>query len=118
MTCPYCRTENHPAATKCAACASWLVDPPPIREWTRAREGKLIGGVCRGLSLRFGMPVAAVRLVFLLSLLLGGWGLIAYLGLWIAMPLSPPVFPALPAYRPPEPAQASGASGPGAPPSR
>jgi phage shock protein PspC (stress-responsive transcriptional regulator) len=116
MTCPYCRTENHPAATKCAACASWLVDPPPVREWTRARDGKMIAGICRGLSQRFGIPVAAIRLVFLFSLLLGGWGLLAYVGLWIAMPLAAPVYPALPAYQPPVPAHAGGPSGPGAPP--
>ncbi|HET7754866.1 MAG TPA: PspC domain-containing protein [Anaeromyxobacteraceae bacterium] len=117
MVCPYCRTENHPAATRCAACASWLVDPPPVREWTRAREGKMIAGISRGLSARFGIPVAAIRLLFLLSSLLGGWGLLVYLALWIAMPLEPPVRAALPAYLPPEPARAAGAPGGGSPPS-
>jgi phage shock protein PspC (stress-responsive transcriptional regulator) len=101
-----------------------MVDPPPIREWFRAREGKVIAGVCRGLSHRFAIPVAAVRLGFLLTLLVGGWGLLAYIGLWIAMPLAPPAIPALPAYRPPgddvagaaaepEGAKAPGASAPG-----
>lgn len=115
MLCPYCRTENHPAATRCAACGSWMVDPPPIREWTRARDGKVVAGICRGLSQRFAIPVAAVRLAFLLSILFGGWGLVAYVGLWIAMPLAPAIPPSLPAYRPPEPPNA-GAGGPGAPP--
>jgi len=116
MVCPYCRTQNHPAATRCAACSSWMVDPPPIREWTRAREGRVIAGICRGLSQRFAIPVAAIRLVFLLSLLLGGWGLLAYLGLWIAMPLGPAAAPpALPEYRPPEPMPPAGAPGPGSP---
>lgn len=49
----------------------------------------MIAGVCRGLANRFGLPVAAVRVAFLLSLVLGGWGLIVYVALWIAMPLSP-----------------------------
>jgi len=89
MICPYCRTENRPGAVKCAACASWMVEYPPIREWHRAREGKAIAGVCRGLANRFGVPVAALRLAFVLSLLLGGGGLVLYVALWIAMPLPP-----------------------------
>jgi phage shock protein C len=89
MICPYCKTENRPGAVKCAACASWMVDYPPVREWYRARDGKLIAGVCRGLAHRFGFPVAALRLAFILSVLLGGWGLIAYVALWISMPLPP-----------------------------
>jgi phage shock protein PspC (stress-responsive transcriptional regulator) len=89
MTCPYCKTENHPDALKCAACGSWIASPPPVREWLRAREGRMIGGVCRGLSQRFGVSVAALRFAFILSLILGGWGFVLYLALWIAMPLPP-----------------------------
>jgi phage shock protein C len=89
MTCPYCKSENHPEALKCAACASWIASPPPVREWLRAREGRMIAGVCRGLSDRFGIPVAALRFAFILSLLLGGWGFVLYVALWIAMPLPP-----------------------------
>jgi phage shock protein PspC (stress-responsive transcriptional regulator) len=102
MTCPYCRTENHPAAVKCAACASWMVPAPPVREWHRAREGKLLAGVCRGIADRFGVPVAALRLVLILSVVLGGWGLLVYAALWLAMPLAP-VPPAL--LQPPAAAQ-------------
>jgi phage shock protein C len=89
MICPYCRTENQPGATRCAACTTWMVESPPVREWLRAREGRMIAGVCRGLASRFGLPVAAVRLGFLASVLLGGWGILAYAILWIAMPLPP-----------------------------
>ncbi len=89
MECPYCRTENAEDASKCAACASWIVEKPPVREWTRAREGRRIGGVCRGLADRFGVPVAALRLLFIGSVFFGGWGILAYLALWIALPLAP-----------------------------
>jgi phage shock protein PspC (stress-responsive transcriptional regulator) len=34
-----------------------------------------------------------VRLVFLLSILFGGWGILAYVALWIAMPLEPLMLP-------------------------
>jgi phage shock protein C len=94
MLCPYCRTENAAGATRCSACTSWIVDPPPIREWTRARTGRFIAGVARGLANRFGMPIAAVRLVFLLSILFGGWGILVYIALWIAMPQEQLLLPA------------------------
>jgi len=93
MICPYCRTENLPGATRCAACTSWMVERPPTRDWMRAREGRIIAGVSRGLANRFGVPCAAVRLVFLLSILFGGWGILAYVALWIAMPLEPLALP-------------------------
>ena len=86
MRCPYCQTENAPGARRCAACTSWIAERPPVREWTRARSGRMIAGVARGLSSRFSLPCAAVRLLFLLSALLGGWGLVVYVALWIAMP--------------------------------
>jgi phage shock protein C len=112
MICPWCRTENLAGATKCAACTSWMVDPPPTREWTRARDHRLIAGVCRGLANRFGMPVAALRLLFIATLLLGGWGLLAYVALWIAMPLEPLLLPAHPQAPPvAQPAEGAG-SGP------
>ena len=76
MICPYCRSENQPGATKCAACASWMVEPAPVREWIRPRQGRMIAGVCRGFAERFGLPVAAVRLAFLLTLCLGAMSLL------------------------------------------
>ena len=106
MTCPYCMTQNHPRAVKCAACGSWMVDYTPVRDWQRAREGKMIAGVCRGLANRFGLPVAALRFAFILSLVLGGWGLIVYVALWIAMPLAPRVELARSESPPPMPPQA------------
>lgn len=97
MLCPYCRTENAPGATRCASCTSWMVaERPPPREWTRARSERLLGGVARGLSTRFGVPVAAMRLAFLLSVLLGGWGILVYIAFWIAMPLEPLALPSAP----------------------
>ncbi|HVP67557.1 MAG TPA: PspC domain-containing protein [Anaeromyxobacteraceae bacterium] len=98
MTCPYCRTENEPGAIRCRHCTSWIEASPRRSEWYRAREGRMIAGVCRGLSDRFGVPVAALRLILLLSILLGGWGIILYVALWIAMPIVPA--PAAPARDP------------------
>lgn len=94
MICPYCRTENAPGAIRCAACTSWMTERPPAREWTRARQGSWIGGVASGLAKRFGLPVVAVRLAFVLGTLLGFWGLVVYVALWVIMPQEPLALPA------------------------
>jgi phage shock protein C len=98
ITCPYCRTENESGAVRCRHCTSWMSEPPRAREWYRAREGKMIAGVCRGLADRFALPIALVRVLFLLSICIGGWGVVLYVALWIAMPLPP-----LPVYAAPPP---------------
>jgi phage shock protein PspC (stress-responsive transcriptional regulator) len=89
MLCPYCRTENAPGALRCAACTSWLTERPPVREWVRAREGRMIAGVARGLADRYGLAPALVRIAFVLATLLGLWGLAVYVALWVIMPLAP-----------------------------
>jgi phage shock protein C len=94
MFCPYCRTENAPGAIRCAACTSWMTERPPAREWMRAREGAWIGGVASGLSRRFGLPVVAVRLAFVVGTLLALWGIVVYVALWILMPQEPLQLPA------------------------
>lgn len=88
MRCPYCQTETSPGATRCPACTSWIGDPA-VREWSRPRSGRMIAGVARGLAGRFGLPVAAVRLAFLLCVPLGLWGVLLYVACWIAMPEEP-----------------------------
>lgn len=93
MICPYCRTENAPGAIRCAACTSWMTERPPAPEWTRAREGAWLGGVAAGLAKRFGLPVVALRLAFVVATLLGLWGLVVYVALWILMPQEPLLLP-------------------------
>jgi phage shock protein C len=106
MLCPYCRTENRPGSIRCAACTSWMVERPPVREWTRAREGAMVGGVCRGLATRFGLPVATIRLAFVLGTLFAFWGVVIYLALWVVLPREPLALP--PGAEPVPPAPAPG----------
>ena len=53
---------------------------------TRPRRGRVIAGVCAGLSRRFGMSPTAMRVLFLLSLLLPGPQILLYIALWIILP--------------------------------
>ncbi len=52
----------------------------------RPRSGRIIGGVCAALAHRFGWDVTVVRLIFVLSILLPGPQVIAYLIAWVVIP--------------------------------
>jgi phage shock protein PspC (stress-responsive transcriptional regulator) len=50
-------------------------------------NNKVIAGVCSGLANEMGIDPLIMRLVFILSVLLGfGIGIIIYLLMWILMP--------------------------------
>ncbi len=49
-------------------------------------RNRVIAGVCAGLARRFGMRPGVVRLLFVLSILLPGPQVLAYIALWILMP--------------------------------
>ncbi|MCF8207883.1 MAG: PspC domain-containing protein [Rhodoferax sp.] len=53
----------------------------------RASADRWIGGVCGGLATATGLGTWLWRLAFTLLLLLGGTGLVAYLLLWLFVPL-------------------------------
>ena len=56
------------------------------RGLVRPRRGKIVAGVAAGLARRFGMSATAVRVLFVLSMLLPGPQIVVYLLLWIIMP--------------------------------
>ncbi len=53
---------------------------------SRPRRGRLVAGVCAGLARRFGVSRFVVRLLFVLSMLLPGPQILAYIVLWVMMP--------------------------------
>lgn len=55
----------------------------------RSRDDRWLGGVCGGLALTTGLASWAWRLFFVLLLLLGGTGLLAYLLMWLLVPEAP-----------------------------
>jgi len=53
----------------------------------RPREGRVLGGVCAGLGLRFGIAPWPARILFvLLLMLIPGSQILIYPILWILMP--------------------------------
>ncbi|HMO46035.1 MAG TPA: PspC domain-containing protein [Rubrivivax sp.] len=58
-----------------------------INRLRRSRSDKWLGGVCAGLGQVSGVDAWIWRLMFVLLFLFGGTGLVAYLLLWIFVPL-------------------------------
>jgi len=61
--------------------------PNALQQLKRSYYDKWIGGVCGGLAEMTGVPSWAWRILFVLSVLLNGLGLLVYLLLWIFVPL-------------------------------
>ncbi|MFE0422908.1 PspC domain-containing protein [Streptomyces sp. NPDC058953] len=72
-----------PRPTRSAAPA----EDVPLRRLYRSADGRLLGGVARGLAGHLGVPVAWVRLVFLALLLADGLGILLYAAFWVFVPL-------------------------------
>jgi len=56
------------------------------RKLYRDEAHKVIGGVCAGLAEYFNVDISIVRLVFLLTLILKGGGVLVYIILWAVLP--------------------------------
>jgi phage shock protein PspC (stress-responsive transcriptional regulator) len=52
----------------------------------RPRRGKIVAGVCAAVARRFDLSPTLVRVLFVLSMLLPGPQILAYLVLWIVVP--------------------------------
>jgi phage shock protein PspC (stress-responsive transcriptional regulator) len=55
----------------------------PLR---RDTSNRVIGGVCAGIARRYGISRSGLRLAFVLSCVLPGPQVVAYLLLWIVIP--------------------------------
>lgn len=102
MYCSNCGKNIGENPVFCQFCGSQVAPTPffgqagPKRRFARFSADKKIGGVCGGVARYFDMDSSLVRAIWLLSVLLAGSGLLAYLILWIVMPLDPE-YPMLPA---------------------
>ena len=64
----------------------WTMTNQPVPRLVRPREGRMIAGVAAGLADRFGMSPGAMRLLFILSLILPGPQVLIYIVLWVIIP--------------------------------
>ncbi|MGH3309918.1 MAG: PspC domain-containing protein [Streptomyces sp.] len=61
--------------------------PPPLRKLYRSAEGRMLGGVARGLAGHLGLPVSWVRIVFIALAVTEGLGVLLYASFWFVVPL-------------------------------
>ncbi len=114
MACVGCGEQVSLGARFCSICGQNVVQvaspmaPPAVRQRQpfpavaglyRPRERRMIAGVCAGFALRYGWDVTIVRLVLVLSVLLGlGVPIIGYLIAWVVMPCGQYALPAQASY--------------------
>jgi phage shock protein C len=100
MFCPNCQKEvadgskfcyscGHQLATDAARVSSAPVGAQPGKRLMRSSQDKKIGGVCAGLADYFDLDPTIVRVVWLLAIFCAGTGFLAYIVLWIVLPLAP-----------------------------
>ena len=63
------------------------IPPPPLRKLYRSAEGRMLGGVARGLAGHLGLPVSWVRIVFIALSVTDGLGVLLYAAFWFVVPL-------------------------------
>jgi len=61
---------------------------------TRSETDRKIGGVAGGIAAYFGIDPTLVRVGFVVAVVMG-WGILAYVVLWIALPKGAPATPAM-----------------------
>jgi len=68
--------------------------PPPgatePRRAYRRRGDRWLGGVASGLAEHLGLSTGLVRVLFVVTSMFGGFGLLFYAGLWLALPVARP----------------------------
>jgi phage shock protein C len=62
-------------------------ETPPYKRLYRSRKERMIAGVCGGLANYFNIDPTWVRLIFVLLFFAGGAALLAYVILWLIVPL-------------------------------
>ncbi|BDQ01821.1 MAG: hypothetical protein KatS3mg036_0637 [Ignavibacterium sp.] len=59
----------------------------------RSYTDKMLGGVCGGLGEYFDIDPVIIRVLFVVAVLFGGGGILAYIILWIVIPQKPFTIP-------------------------
>jgi phage shock protein C len=98
MTCQSCQKNIAVGSKYCYNCGAKQPESgaPGLSPATGAQKklmrsstDKRIAGVCAGLADYFDMDPTIVRLVWLLLVCFAGTGVLAYVILWIVLPLAP-----------------------------
>ena len=89
MYCNYCGKVVQDDANICAYCGKRLGAVIARKRLVRPRQGRKIAGVCLGFAEYFDLDVTLVRIVWLVSSVMTGIGLLSYPIAWVIMPEEP-----------------------------
>ena len=101
MYCNHCGKSIQQDANVCAYCGKQVGYRAVQKRLMRPRAGRKIAGVCAGFANYFDLDATLVRLVWLVIVIFGGTGLLAYVIGWIVMPEEPLALVAPAAATPP-----------------
>jgi phage shock protein C len=89
MYCNYCGKVIQDDAAVCAYCGIRVGASLARTRLVRPRLGRKVAGVCQGFSEYFDLDVTLVRVVWLVTAFMTGFGFIPYVVAWILMPEEP-----------------------------
>jgi phage shock protein C len=98
MICPSCQKDIAIGSKFCYNCGAKQPETPApglspqtggTKKLMRSSTDKKIAGVCGGLADYFDMDPTIIRVLWLIAVLCFGTGLLAYIILWIVLPLAP-----------------------------
>ena len=86
MYCNYCGKVIQDDANHCAYCGKRVGSVAARKRLIRPRASRKIAGVCAGVAEYFDLDVTLVRVVWLITAVMTGIGLLSYPVAWIIMP--------------------------------
>jgi phage shock protein PspC (stress-responsive transcriptional regulator) len=94
MVCVNCQKSIADGSNFCCLCGARQPSVSnsasyPKKRLMRSSTDKKIAGVCGGLAEYFDLDPTIIRVIWVLALLLFGTGVLAYIILWIVLPLAP-----------------------------
>jgi signal transduction histidine kinase len=79
-------SDEHPVVPAGPVAEVAAPGPRSRRPLRRSARERVLGGVCGGIAARLAVGCTVVRVVAVISIALGGIGILAYMAFWVAIP--------------------------------